>query len=831
MLIHCRHYFDFIPRLTECRLQKLKVNRRHLRTNDGILLLHFLCEKHTVQGGIPFLHLHMLFPSVLNRRNQGADTNTRRTKVIYLINLQGGINLAGSCQNRFHLIGCYGIQAAAEGVQLYKFDILLLLYKCRRFIQSGMIRPLVTHNGGTFHMSQMRHAVLRQNGNAVACNQFGNPVVNFRVCMVGSACQNNPGHVIFTDIFQRFLAFFAHISAEIVPFLPAGFHCRLNLLGITAHGYKFLLHTLDDGFNFIQRKEGIHEFDILFLQILYVVFDIFIIGCHDRAVIVIIRRGAVPSFVNHAGIEDKINACVNQPHDMPMHQLCRVANGFTGDGFHAHLKYRLGGEGRKHNPVSQLGKEGIPEGVILKHIQHTRDTDCSLRCLLCRQGFIIEQSMAFIIIQVGRGVFNFFLAQTSFTAVACDEASAAAEQIDRQQAVVGAALTSCHIGMYFQCVHFIAADECGLIACGVFISGNQPCAEGPHDACDIGTDCLSAADHFKAFQHRIIVEGTALYNHGFPHCLRVGNLDDLKQCIFDNGIRQTCGDIRNLCALLLCLLHAGIHKYRTSGAKINGIFCKQRSLCEIHNGIIQRFCEGFDEGATAGGACLIQQNAVDYIILNADTFHILSADVQNKVHIRLEELRRLIMCNGFNIAKVNHQGFLNQPFAIACHAGIANHNILRHHIIHFIQAFHDNIQRIALIACIEGIEQIAILGNQSHLCCGRACIHTKEGIPMIIRQGHASYLISVMAFLESGIIRFILKQRLHTGNLCRQLHAVIQLMQQCIKIQLCFALIGNGCAVSGEQMGIFRNNRCFIRQLQCFNEAQAQLGKEMQRAA
>ena len=385
--------------------------------------------------------------------------------------------------------------------------------------------------------------------------------------------------------------------------------------------------------------------------------------------------------------------------------------------------------------------------------------------------------------------------------------------------------------MYFQCVHFIAADERGLIACGVFISGNQPCAEGPHDACDIGADCLSAADHFKAFQHRIIVEGTALYNHGFPHCLRVGNLDYLKQCVFDNGIRQTCGDIRNLCALLLCLLHAGIHKYRTSGAKVDGLLCKQRSLCEIHNGIIQRFCEGFDEGAATGGACLIQQNTVDDIILNADTFHILSADVQNKVHIRLKELRRLIMCNGFNIAKVNHQGFLNQPFAIARHAGIANHNILRHHIIHFIQAFHDNIQRIALIACIEGIEQIAILGNQSHLCCSRACIHTKEGIPMIIRQGHASYLISVMTFLESGIIRFILKQRLHTGNLCRQLHAVIQLMQQCIKIQLCFALIGNGCAVSGEQMGIFRNNRCFIRQLQCFNETQAQLGKEMQRTA
>ena len=46
-------------------------------------------------------------------------------------------------------------------------------------------------------------------------------------------------------------------------------------------------------------------------------------------------------------------------------------------------------------------------------------------------------------------------------------------------------------------------------------------------------------------------------------CIR--DSDYLKQCVFDNGIRQTCGDIRNLCALLLCLLHAGIHKYRTSG--------------------------------------------------------------------------------------------------------------------------------------------------------------------------------------------------------------------------------------------------------------------------
>ena len=68
--------------------------------------------------------------------------------------------------------------------------------------------------------------------------------------------------------------------------------------------------------------------------------------------------------------------------------------------------------------------------------------------------------MAFVFIQVRSGIFVLFFAQTSFTTVACDESSAAAELVDGQQTVVGAALASSHSRLDFQRVHFFTAYQC-----------------------------------------------------------------------------------------------------------------------------------------------------------------------------------------------------------------------------------------------------------------------------------------------------------------------------------------------------------------------------------
>ena len=45
-----------------------------------------------------------------------TDTDTRCSKVVYFIDFQAGVNLAGTCQNVIDAVGCYGIETASEGI-------------------------------------------------------------------------------------------------------------------------------------------------------------------------------------------------------------------------------------------------------------------------------------------------------------------------------------------------------------------------------------------------------------------------------------------------------------------------------------------------------------------------------------------------------------------------------------------------------------------------------------------------------------------------------------------------------------------------------------------
>ena len=79
----------------------------------------------------------------------------------------------------------------------------------------------------------------------------------------------------------------------------------------------------------------------------------------------------------------------------------------------------------------------------------------------------------------------------------------------------------------------------------------------------------------------------------------IGNLDNLVEGVFDNGVGKTSGDIGNLSAFLLGLLNFGIHKHSTACSKINGMFCKKSCFCKVLYCVVQRFCKGFDKGTAA----------------------------------------------------------------------------------------------------------------------------------------------------------------------------------------------------------------------------------------
>ena len=77
-------------------------------------------------------------------------------------------------------------------------------------------------------------------------------------------------------------------------------------------------------------------------------------------------------------------------------------------------------------------------------------------------------------------------------------------------------------------------------------------------------------------------------------------------------------------------------------------------MCKIFYGIVQGFCEGFNKGTAAGGAGFIKLHAVYGLILYLNTLHILPADVQDAVHIRLEEGSGVVVGTGLHFALVQH---------------------------------------------------------------------------------------------------------------------------------------------------------------------------------
>ena len=202
-------------------------------------------------------------------------------------------------------------------------------------------------------------------------------------------------------------------------------------------------------------------------------------------------------------------------------------------------------------------------------------------------------------------IFIFFFAYTTLATVTAYILAAAGEFVDSQTAVIGTSTTVCHRSCIFQFVNLINGEHSRFCAFLMAFTGNQCGTEGTHDSGDIRTDGFAAGNLFETSQNCIIVESTTLYNDVSAKFGSIRNLDNLIECIFDNRVGKTCGNIGNLSSLFLGLLYLGIHENSTSGTKIYRMLCKNSSFCEILYCIIQGFGKGFNKGTASGGACFI----------------------------------------------------------------------------------------------------------------------------------------------------------------------------------------------------------------------------------
>ena len=147
-------------------------------------------------------------------------------------------------------------------------------------------------------------------------------------------------------------------------------------------------------------------------------------------------------------------------------------------------------------------------------------------------------------------------------------------------------------------------------------------------------------------------------------------------------------------------------------------FWQQGSFCEILHTVIQGVCKSLNKGAAAGGAGFVELHTVYGLVLYLDTFHILSADIQDAVHLRVKEGSGIIVGNSLHFPFIQKKRRLYQCLAVSGGAGVGNPCFPRKVAVNLLDGADTGSQGIAVIVAVEGIEQGTILTDQGCLCCG-----------------------------------------------------------------------------------------------------------------
>ena len=349
-------------------------------------------------------------------------------------------------------------------------------------------------------------------------------------------------------------------------------------------------------------------------------------------------------------------------------------------------------------------------------------------------------------------------------------------------------------------------------------------AVGTHQARDVGADDLHAHLFFKGAENCLIVESTALHHDLAAQLLGAGCADDLVQRVLDHTDGQTGGNVLDGSAVLLGLLDRAVHKHGAAAAQIHGAVCEQAESGELLDIIAQCLSKGLQKAAAAGGAGLVQEDVADGTILDLEALHVLTADVDDEVHVRHEVFCCREVGHGLHEAEVAAEGVLDQLFAVAGggHAGHLEAGVL---FIDLQQLLPDKRQRVAEVRLIVGVEDLALLVHDHQLDGGGAGVDADMHRAALGAERHPRHAVGHMAGMEC-LVLFLVGEEGRLAGVGRRGGVLIQRSGHVREDELLVGVEGSAQrdveqAVLGAGAG----------DAQCLVEALAQHGAEGQRTA
>ena len=500
---------------------------------------------------------------------------------------------------------------------------------------------------------------------------------------------------------------------------------------------------------------------------------------------------------------------------MAVHDLGRVAGGVRGDGELALLVDPPAGEAGDLHPEAQMGEEGVPQRQQLVHPQGQGQADGAPDLRPRRQG---HEGVPLPGVEVG-DLLRHLQPQALLALVAGDVFLPAAEAVDGQPAVVGAALAGGGLGGVDEAPQPLRRDDGTLLQ----IHGVQRRAVGPHEPGDGGANHVLSKLQLKGSQDGVVVEGAPLDHDVLPQLVGGARPDDLVDGVFHHRDGQPRGDVLHGGAVLLGLLHRGVHEHGAPAAQVHrgpGV----ESLLREGGGVVAHGPgEGLDEGPAPGGAGLVEHDGVDGPVFDLEALDVLAADVQDEVHLGAEVLGGGVVGDGLHHALVHAEGRLDQLLPVAGDGAAPDLDPVPAQAVDGLQLLLDDLHRVAPVGGVVGVEQLLVPAEEGQLGGGAAAVDAQPSVPLVCSDVPAGDVGGGVAGPERLVVRLGGEQRRQQVALVPDGDAVFQLFPQ-LRHRVGPA---GGRAVEGGAQGhgeaaVLREHRLLVRQAQGLLEPAAQ---------
>ena len=717
-----------------------------------------------------------------------------------------------------NLVNNNGVRAASEGVHLNEVNVLRTLGNpCRRLKDTVRIRPLrdgviLTRESVTVGF---RRYLLIDHSHAKVGKDVRNLLMNKRVGLVRVSCQNDDrlllAHGVVVD---KDVTVVNVLLASDLRFNGSRHRFTSSLLINTKRGKILLTRLVGQLFvaevegRRIQRNVGIDVVEHL------------AISRHYWAVEAVVRMLELVAFKQDERIEDAIHSLLRQVDDMAMSKFGRIANVVRHDTSRSFLVERSRALVRQNHFDVALGEERLPKREVLKNSEGT--WNAYLHSRMFRIVLNLEQSFTLVFKDVltTRQAFR-IVGENLFTLVAAITTLAVREFEHSDGTLVGTTVAMCRAHFIVRrLLQVVEPDEGRNAILLVLTVRIESGTVSTHEFRTIGRRNLLTTKQFKRTENSAVLERSALYDNIASDRLQVLKFQHLVKAVLDNGISQSSGEILSGSTLFKRLTHLAVHEHRATASEVARSGAVTRHVSKLLGCVAQRLGKRLKERTATGRASLVDFNVRDRSVLSKDGFHVLSTDVKDERHVFVNRLRRYVVGNGLYDAVVRVEGGMKQVLTVSRNRTAQDREgttLAEGLFLKRLETINRRLQRIALVAAIEGEEQVHFVIRDDDLGRGGTAVNANEHLERFtFDQLSFRHLHDVAFSIPRGERKMLVKER-RKRTFGLNVHTLIvaqSLFKLTDGVEFILMFCHQSCAHGSEELSVSRSGKVRLIQLE-----------------